>query len=436
MAMAFDAIYGPINFAGREAELVVDLLRTAEVIRLRRMRLLNFDSLVFQDLATVNRLAHSIGVSFLASQLGRFATSEKERLEWIAAALIHDVGILPFGHLLEESLATTAPQFSHESLVRNIIRGTYHETNVYHQILPGRSLGINRVLKRYSLDVDAVIRLIQPGKGQHSILNAPLDIDNLDNIHRMVHLVGLKGARDNLAILQKAMSVRKGHLVFDSSANESISKVVLYRRKMYASMIAHPATVAYNALLLDLAEVAISQDLIHPSNWFLNDADFTELVKGIGDKSAVAQAYVAEQRYELIDYIWLHFDPIHTKLVKQVLKKTRTVSLPEKTELFVWLENCKIHRSVTIRRPNGSKLVCGADGSSLLLATIDKSLRTGTSNSSGTNAPDFGWRARMLKIIDGILPRENFRIMFPEEFDSSEYSLSNQDTKQMRLFDA
>jgi HD superfamily phosphohydrolase len=442
MAIAFDPLYGPINFAGREAKLIDDLLNTPEVIRLRRMRLLNFDSIVFQDLATTNRLAHSIGVSFLASQIGRFASSETERLEWVAAALIHDVGILPFGHLLEQSLTSVAPQFSHEALVQNIIRGTYHPTNVYHQILPGRSLGLSSVLKRHGLDSDRIIQLIQPSKGEHSILNGPLDIDNIDNIHRMVHLVGMEGARQNLAELQKSVAVRNGALVFEKSSDEFISRMVEYRRKMYATMIAHPATVPYNSLLLDVAESAISTKLLHEANWYLNDGDFTQAIKGIVGESRAAQAYISEHRYQLVDYIWIHFASSKASLIEEVVTKARSTPITGKAELFVWSENRKIQRSVNIRRPDGTEWKCGNDSASVLLALIDKSPSRMSTTRSEPIGSKGAWRLQVSRHIDEVLPREHLRVLFPEEFDSSEFSLnnqqsnSNQDSRQMRLFDA
>src|SRR3954449_3534354 len=183
----WDLLHGTIDFGkGTHADLLADLLATPEVHRLRHMRLMNFDVPYIQDLATAKRYPHSVGTCFLAQQLlAKSYLSDYQSRALLAAALIHDIGILPYGHLVETMLRKRNPAFSHESLVRQILHGTYHPTNTYHQILLGQSLQVSRILEKHHLDPENVLRLIAPTKGDQTAISSDIDLDNIDNIHRM-----------------------------------------------------------------------------------------------------------------------------------------------------------------------------------------------------------------------------------------------------------
>src|SRR5947207_1357716 len=130
MALTFiDILYGDFSFPeGDDASLIEELISTPEVQRLRFLRLLNHYVPLLQELASSRRFAHSIGACFAASLLRQRAAciSIRKRYEILVAALIHDIGILPYGHLVERELARVVPCFSHEPLVASILPGTYH----------------------------------------------------------------------------------------------------------------------------------------------------------------------------------------------------------------------------------------------------------------------------------------------------------------------
>src|SRR5881275_1181424 len=95
-----DALYGPINLDGA----ILDLIRQPIVQRLRHVRLSNIDSVCIPGISNISRYEHSLGVAFLASQVGFNSTlSTDDSLVLQAASLIHDSAITPFGHLAEEA---------------------------------------------------------------------------------------------------------------------------------------------------------------------------------------------------------------------------------------------------------------------------------------------------------------------------------------------
>jgi HD superfamily phosphohydrolase len=102
-----DPVHGLMEFRGMET-LVIDILRTPEIQRLRRVRQLGLAHLVFPG-AEHSRLVHSLGAAWLAIRFGRqLAESSGSVLtdvllpnpssirDLAIAALCHDLGHGPF----------------------------------------------------------------------------------------------------------------------------------------------------------------------------------------------------------------------------------------------------------------------------------------------------------------------------------------------------
>src|SRR5438067_10745592 len=110
-----DATHGLMEFRGMET-FVVDVLRTREVQRLRRVRQLGLVHLVFPG-AEHSRLVHSLGAAYLAVLFGR-RLSEATRgylskflipdevavRDFALAALFHDLGHGPLSHAWEREI--------------------------------------------------------------------------------------------------------------------------------------------------------------------------------------------------------------------------------------------------------------------------------------------------------------------------------------------
>jgi len=107
-----DPVHNLIGFERERDALVLELIDTPQVQRLRHIRQLGVTSLVYPG-ATHTRFSHALGTAFLMkrvlehfhelnppSALQRILDDHRELL--LAAALLHDLGHLPFSHLLEE----------------------------------------------------------------------------------------------------------------------------------------------------------------------------------------------------------------------------------------------------------------------------------------------------------------------------------------------
>lgn len=107
-----DPVHNLIGFDKERDALVLELIDTPQVQRLRHIRQLGVTSLVYPG-ATHTRFSHALGTAFLMKRvlehfhelnpplaLQRILDDHRELL--LAAALLHDLGHLPFSHLLEE----------------------------------------------------------------------------------------------------------------------------------------------------------------------------------------------------------------------------------------------------------------------------------------------------------------------------------------------
>src|SRR5271155_4268939 len=132
-----DPVHGLIAFENEEDRLIVRLLATSEVQRLRRIRQLGLTSFAFPG-AEHTRFAHALGAAhvmqlFLARlrqvdgdlPFWQRVTSERAR-DAIAAAFLHDLGHGPLSHLFEDALPGA---LSHETWTARILLDPSSEVN-------------------------------------------------------------------------------------------------------------------------------------------------------------------------------------------------------------------------------------------------------------------------------------------------------------------
>ncbi|PSQ88394.1 MAG: HD family phosphohydrolase, partial [Bacteroidetes bacterium QH_2_63_10] len=115
-----DPVHG---FISVPKTVIMDLIQTPEVQRLRRIRQLGVGHLVFPG-AEHTRFNHALGAMALMqdalTNLNEKGTpiSPEERTAALAVALLHDVGHGAFSHTLEHELIE---DFSHEDMSRVLL---------------------------------------------------------------------------------------------------------------------------------------------------------------------------------------------------------------------------------------------------------------------------------------------------------------------------
>lgn len=244
-----------IIFIPSSDQVILDLLETPEVQRLRRIRQLGLAHLVFPG-AEHSRFIHSLGVEHLAGRIltrilepGRgdpdvAATRDRAR-EIRAAALLHDIGHGPFSHTFENLLGTAVVR--HESWSRRIIQDD-----------AGR---IRPVLENHGLDVDFVSDLIE-GKAEdllaQDIVSSQLDADRMDYLLRDSLMTGVAYGKIDLEWILNVMRPGRapdGRIRLGVDGVKGLHAVESYlfaRRSIHLQVYHHRTVRAFEAMLANL----------------------------------------------------------------------------------------------------------------------------------------------------------------------------------------
>ncbi len=245
-----DPVHGLIAFDSAEDDIVVRLLATSEVQRLRRIRQLGVASLAFPG-AEHTRFAHAIGTANVMKRLiGRLRDVEhdlapEQRLtrerarEALAAALLHDLGHGPLSHLFEESLAG-APL--HEEWSTRIILDGYSE--------------VSRVLAQEDPALPARVAALVQGRHELTYLaravSGTLDVDRCDYLLRDAHSTGVPYGRYDLDWLLRSLTFGRDNapgeappLAIDGAKGiVSLESFILARLFMFQQVYFHKASRA------------------------------------------------------------------------------------------------------------------------------------------------------------------------------------------------
>lgn len=236
-----DPVHDTIALAqdGPGASLILALLDTPEMQRLRRVRQLGLTSMVYPG-AEHSRFQHSLGVLWTAHEMlarleKRGTIAPELRTLVLAGALLHDVGHGPMSHALE-----AVTKIKHERWTEAFIGG---------KTLTGEphASGVSQVLEAYAPGLgDKLVALY--GKGAlpegvppfaRDIVSSQLDADRLDYILRDGHHTGVRIGNYDLARILALVDLADGHLAIHVGALEAVEGYLLARFHMYKQVYLH-----------------------------------------------------------------------------------------------------------------------------------------------------------------------------------------------------
>ncbi|HET7558763.1 MAG TPA: HD domain-containing protein [Limnochordia bacterium] len=175
-----DAVHGDIELTAEETRL----LDAPEMQRLRRIKQLGLASLVYPG-ATHTRFEHSLGTLFTARRViqslrhnGHPVEAEAER-RICAAALLHDVTHIPFGHTFEDERAVFA---RHDTPAR--IRAFLRSGALGERLA---ALGLREAVSALLLGELPAARL-----WEREIVSSALDADLMDYLRRDAYYTGIR----------------------------------------------------------------------------------------------------------------------------------------------------------------------------------------------------------------------------------------------------
>lgn len=224
-----DPVHGLLSFERDEERIVVRLLDTPEVQRLRRIRQLGLTSLAFPG-ADHTRFAHALGAAhvmklFIARlreihdelPFWQRLTSERAR-DAMAAALLHDLGHGPLSHLFEDALADTMGSAARQPGSHGYERSEGPQARLHEdwteQILLDPSTGVHQALVRDDPELPRrVARLV---RGEHPLpylaraVSGTFDVDRCDYLLRDAHATGVGYGRYDLPWLLSTLRFGEG----------------------------------------------------------------------------------------------------------------------------------------------------------------------------------------------------------------------------------
>ncbi|HRR07103.1 MAG TPA: HD domain-containing protein [Rhodothermales bacterium] len=241
--MFSDPVHG---FVSVPKGLILDLVETPEVQRLRRIRQLGLGHMVFPN-AEHNRFGHALGaMALIADALQHLSekgtpVSKKEAEAAMITALLHDVGHGPFSHTLEHVLFA---DFHHEQMSRAVMAD-----------LNDRFSG--RLQRALDIFDDCYERPFF-----HQLIASQLDMDRLDYLRRDSFFTGVAEGVVGVERIIKTMRVHpleggiNALLMIERKGQYAVENYLIARRLMYWQVYLHKTVIAADIALKSVIEYA------------------------------------------------------------------------------------------------------------------------------------------------------------------------------------
>lgn len=273
-----DSVHGSIRLEG----VLLSLLEAPELQRLHGVHQLGLAHLVYPG-ANHTRFEHSLGTYYVSRRMCESLQLEKSEARVVeCAALLHDVGHLPYSHTLEFVLHDRFG-IDHAEISRRLIRGESSVLSDSDRKILGRVRTIPEILENADVNPREVASLLEVGtsdsapqktlsrqRGQahfnsrrylSQLVNGPVDADQLDYLKRDSHYTGVAYGVIDLHRLFETMEIFNEDLVVDRSGLSAIEGMLVARALMFSSVYMH-RTVRISELMLAKAVEELGQEEI------------------------------------------------------------------------------------------------------------------------------------------------------------------------------
>lgn len=229
-----DPLYGFIHV---DDVLIKKLIDSELFQRLRRIRQLSGVQMVFHG-AEHSRFVHSLGVYEIAH---RFLTvpdinealNDREKLLFLTAALLHDIGHGAYSHAFETTFGV-----NHEKIGAELIL-THPELR---RILDSED-------ELFAEDVAHILKKEKKFPLIEQLISSQLDVDRLDYLERDAYYTGAAYGHIDVDRLIRVLYIKNGKVVFKLSGIHAIENYLIARYHMYWQVYYHRVARAYEVNL-------------------------------------------------------------------------------------------------------------------------------------------------------------------------------------------
>lgn len=261
-----DSVHGLMEFTG-STEILLDVLRTPELQRLRRIRQLGLAHLVFPA-AEHSRLAHSIGAAYLAVRFGTriqdvagtrlapiLCPTDEDVRDLCLAGLCHDLGHGPLSHAWEREIVGEHFDRAKWAAALGVELDTSDTAIKWHELvgqafLTSQQSELARLLDDLEKGLGHRVARLLRGDFVHRpylprLLSSDIDVDRADFIMRDAAQCGVSYGRYDLPWILSCCTLgvtESGDDVigFDERKGlRAVEEFMLARRSMYETVYHH-----------------------------------------------------------------------------------------------------------------------------------------------------------------------------------------------------
>jgi HD superfamily phosphohydrolase len=273
-----DSVHGSVRVEG----VFLSLVEAPELQRLHSVHQLGLAYLVYPG-ANHTRFEHSLGTYAVAGRIcAALKLDPRESTLVECAALLHDVGHLPYSHTFEVVLHDRFG-IDHVEISRRLIRGEDTVLTESDRRILGKYTSICDAIESSGIDPKEVASLLEgkvgtlgvqrtlPGtRGQahfnskrylSQIVSGTVDADQLDYLVRDAHYTGVAYGVIDIDRLLHTFAVFNGDLVVERGGLNAIEGMLVARALMFSSVYFHK-TVRISELMLAKAVEQLGRDEI------------------------------------------------------------------------------------------------------------------------------------------------------------------------------
>lgn len=390
-----DPLYGRIELPA----FLLPVLRSAEVQRLRDVRLMNTASDHLSGLSDIRRFTHTVGATHLVSRWllaegAGWRLSEDEIRTVLVATVLHDVATPPFGHTVEYLLTVTC-NWTHEDYLEYIVRGGYHTESRYHKVYFAERLGLWDALPAAGVDASDVFDLVLGRSKLGPLIAGTMDADNIDTAYRMGQALGLGRPEVGPELIMQSFELDSdGALHIASKWAPAIREWMSRRRAAYETFMFDAGYLLSQSLLSAACRRALSEEKLGYTDWFLTDEMLIRRLVEFGPTRELARRFALSHLPHMIYVGWYSGEPRdgdlrHPDLLAKVEEAMRA-EFGTPVIVHVIRDAGSFEKTVTVRTPDGSDVLLGQRSTSTLVVASSLSKVSGS-----------GLAARAAAVLEG-----------------------------------
>lgn len=284
--MVFNDIIDPLYGKIRLPSFIRKLLVCPELLRLKEIRMSNINFFNFTGFSDSTRYEHAIGTAYLAHE---FAISidmpRSDALEFITAALFHDIATPPFGHITE-AVYRRYFGFDHEEETALVILGRtsrFRKTDIgpiYADAVPTLKHAFHRA--DITLSIDNVFQYIL-GRGKYGrLIKGDIDLDNIDNVYRALHHIGLDVPKDLPLRFARAFTVDEtGSVFLKWSKRNLVEQWLSARNHLYTHLLLNKLDLNRESMLKFAIRKSVELHILKAEDWKLTDSDLISTLASV-----------------------------------------------------------------------------------------------------------------------------------------------------------